>query len=106
MREVYVQMLDDNVDKILEGKKTTTIRSLKQYEQIGVFVGETALTLFKGEKFTITNMGNLNITEAGGKEEMWESECFRSEGPKYSMAINWLEGKGKMYVYRIERILE
>ncbi len=104
MKEVYIQMLEDNIEKIVSGTKTTTIRTHKQYEQIGMFVGETALTVFDGVQFHITNMGHLNIKQAGGKEEMIKSENFRSEGPSFNIVKNWLDGIGKMYVYKIEKI--
>lgn len=99
-------MSDDNIDKILLGKKTTTIRSKRNNEQIGLFVGETAITSFGGRDFLITNKGLLTVKEAGGKEKMIESESFDDNGPKFKQTEDWLNGHGKLYVYEIKKINE
>lgn len=106
MNRVFVPMSEDNIKKILSGEKTTTIRSRRGNEQIGMFVGETSVVSFGGVDFLITNKGSLTIEEAGGKERMLISESFDDEGPKYQQTEDWLNGKGKLYVYEIEKINE
>jgi hypothetical protein len=104
MNKVFIPMSPDNVEKILSGKKTTTIRSQRASTKIGLFVGESGITEFGGREFIITNRGPLTIEEAGGKEKMWESESFGENGPMYQQTINWLNGKGTMYVYEIKNV--
>lgn len=50
MKVVNVQMQDDNVKKILYGEKTTTIRSERQFIEIGLNIGETGITNFSAER--------------------------------------------------------
>lgn len=104
MNRVFVPMSEDNIKKILSGEKTTTIRSKRSNEQIGMFIGETSVVSFSGVDFLITNKGFLTVEEAGGKEKMLISESFGNDGPKYKQTEDWLEGKGKLYVYEIEKI--
>lgn len=104
MNRVFIPMSDDNIDKILLGKKTTTIRSKRAADQIGMFLNETAVTSFGGVDFLITNKGLLTIGEAGGKDKILESECFGDNGPKFKQTENWLNGKGKLYVYEIKKV--
>jgi len=105
MNKVFIPMSSDNVIKLLSGDKTTTIRSKKNSEQIGMFTGETAVTRFNGVDFFVSNKGLLTIEEAGGKEKMLLSESFGESGPKFKQTINWLNGIGKLYVYTFEKII-
>lgn len=106
MNRVFIAMSSDNIDKILSGKKTTTVRSQRASEQIGMFVNEKAITSFGGRDFLITNKGLLTVEEAGGKEKMIESESFGDNGPKFKQTEDWLNGHGKLYVYEIKKIDE
>jgi hypothetical protein len=99
MNRVFVPMSTDNIDKILSGDKTTTIRSKRVSEQIGMFVGETSVTSFRGVEVLIHNRGLLTVDEAGGKETIVKSECFGEEGPKFKQTVDWLNGVGRLYVY-------
>lgn len=105
MNRVFIPMAEDNVGKILSGEKTTTVRSKRGGEQIGMFVGETSITSFNKVDFFITNNGLLTIDEAGGKESILKSECFGESGPKYKQTRDWLNGKGKLYVYSIKSVI-
>lgn len=104
MNKVFIPMSSDNIEKILSGKKTTTIRSKRTNEQIGMFVNETAVTTFSGVDFLITNKGLLTVDEAGGKDKMIESECFGDNGPLFKQTEDWLNGKSKLYVYELKKI--
>jgi hypothetical protein len=106
MNRVFIPMSADNIQKILLGKKTTTIRSKRANEQIGMFIGETSVTNFGGTDFLVTNKGLLSIEEAGGKEKMLRTECFGDMGPIYKQTKDWLDGKGKLYVYEIKELDE
>jgi hypothetical protein len=104
MNRVFIAMSSDNIDKILSGKKTTTVRSQRASEQIGMFVNEEAITSFNGVDFLVKNKGFLTIEEAGGKDKIFESECFGDDGPQFKQTQNWLNGKGKLCVYEIKKI--
>lgn len=106
MNRVFIPMSTDNTQKILTGEKTTTTRSKKANEQIGMFVDETCVTSFNGTDFFITNRGLLNIEEAGGKDKMLVSEAFGEEGPMFKQTKEWLDGIGKLYVYDIKKLDE
>lgn len=96
-----IQMQPDNVAKIINGIKTTTTRSESQAKQINIPIGKTAVVNIGGKDFLVTNRGLLNIEEAGGREAMEKSENFENNTPKYQQTKNWLNGKGKLYVYDI-----
>lgn len=96
-----IQMQPDNVAKILAGTKTTTTRSESQAKKINIPVGKTAIVNIGGEDFLVTNRGLLTIQEAGGRESIEKSEDFENNTPKYQQTKEWLNGKGKLYVYDI-----
>jgi hypothetical protein len=91
-----------NIEKIKAGTKTTTTRSESQSKQINIPVGESAIVNFGGQDFEVTNRGQLTIEEAGGKEAMIKSEGVQSEEEfMYQQTKDWVNGKGKLYVYDI-----
>jgi hypothetical protein len=45
----------------------------------------------------------LTIEEAGGREAIEKSENFENNTPKYQQTKDWLNGKGKLYVYDISK---
>lgn len=97
----FIPMTPKNVEKILNGEKTTTIRSERAARAIGIDSGKTVVALFAKKPFLVTNRGLLTVQQAGGKETMWESEGFSPEGPMFKQTREWLNGKGKLYVYDI-----
>jgi len=100
--EVTMQMQPANIEKIKAGTKTTTTRSESQSKQINIPVGESAIVNFGGQDFEVTNRGQLTIEEAGGKEAMIKSEGVQSEEEfMYQQTKDWVNGKGKLYVYDI-----
>jgi hypothetical protein len=96
-----MQMQPQNVAKILNGTKTTTIReSIAKGGNINV--GETKIVNFGGKDFNVTNRGQLTINEAGGLETMLNSEGLSNINDfMYQQSKNWANGQGKMYVYDI-----
>ncbi len=101
-----IQMQPQNVEKILNGTKTTTIR-----ESIpkggNITVGETKIVNFGGKDFYVTNRGHLTIQEAGGLEKMLKSEGLSSiDDFMYNKSKNWAKGNGKMYVFDIKENFE
>lgn len=101
-----MQMQPQNVAKILNGTKTTTIReSIAKGGNINV--GETKIVNFGGKDFNVTNRGQLTINEAGGIETMLNSEGLSNINDfMYQQSKNWANGQGKMYVYDITPIEE
>jgi hypothetical protein len=101
-----MQMQPQNVAKILNGTKTTTIReSIAKGGNINV--GETKIVNFGGKDFNVTNRGQLTINEAGGIEAMLNSEGLSNINDfMYQQSKNWANGQGKMYVYDITPIEE
>jgi hypothetical protein len=99
--QTAVQMQQQNVEKLLNGTKTTTIRA--SIEKGGnIAVGETKVVNFGGKDFNVTNRGYLTIEEAGGKEAMLKSEGVKNESElMYNQSRDWMNGKGSMYVYDI-----
>lgn len=101
MKKVFVSMTDSNIEKILKGVKTSTVRSKRSAEKINLKEDELGECIFKGKKFFIKNMGELTVDEAGGLEFVWETEGFLSDGPMFNQTKKWLTGQGKLYYYRI-----
>ena len=101
--KVTIQMQPANIEKIKAGTKTTTTRSESQAKEINIPVGESAIVNFDGQDFKVTNRGQLTIEEADGKEAMIKSEGVQSEEEFiYQQTKDWVNGKGKLYVYDIE----
>ena len=94
-------MQPDNIKKILNGTKTTTTRSEQQAKEINIPIGETAIVNIGGKNFNVANRGPQSIQEAGGRTQMEKSENFENNTPKYQQTKDWLNGKGKLYVYDI-----
>jgi hypothetical protein len=92
LEEPTMVMQPDNVQKILSGEKTTTLR---------VDNFPSGVYNFGGKDFQVTNRGLLNVEEAGGVEAISKSEAFAETGPKYSTTKDFLAGKRKLYVYDI-----
>ena len=101
MRSVFVPMTDKNIEKILRGDKTSTLRTQKAANKMGLLPNETGYCYFKNKKFYITNKGLLSIDEAGGRDLLWKTEGFGDDGPMFKSTEDWLEGKGKLFVYEI-----
>ena len=101
MERTTMQMQPQNVEKILNGTKTTTIReSIAKGGDIAV--GQTKVINFGGKDFNVTNRGHLTIAEAGGVETMLNSEGLSSvDDFMYQQSKNWANGQGRMYVYDI-----
>jgi hypothetical protein len=99
-----ITMQPQNVEKILNGTKTTTIReSIPKGGNIAV--GETKIVNFGGKDFNVTNRGQLTINEAGGVEAIVKSEGLSSVNDfMYQQSKNWANGQGKMYVFDITPI--
>ena len=104
MKTVFVPMTDKNIQKILNGIKTSTLRSSSAAKKIGLKENETALCFFKGIKHQIKNMGLLTVDEAGGYDHVWITEGFLDQGPMFDSTKKWLKGEGKLYFYTIKKL--
>jgi hypothetical protein len=103
---VTINLQPDNKEKIASGQKTTTIRTQKEFEYIGLPVGATARTTINGLEFNVTNRGLLSIDEVG-KEAILKSEGLASsEDFKFPTSKKWFDGQGKLYVYDFTKIDE
>lgn len=87
-----IKFTKDNVDKILSGVKTSTLRT-QPIENGNYNIG--------GKIFTLTNRGLLSVEEAGGVEAITQSEAFGEAGPKFQHTKDFLAGKRKLYVIDI-----
>lgn len=99
--KLNLNLQPDNVAKILAGTKTTTVRTTKDANFIGLPVGMKAEVMIGKRIFTLYNRGLLTIEEAGGRAKMELSEDFGPNGPKFPSTSKWLDGNGKLYVYDI-----
>jgi hypothetical protein len=96
-------MAKDNMIKILLGQKTTTIRSQREFEKIGLEVGETGIWKLYGNDVYVHNKGLMNIEQAGGKEEILKSEGVKSENDfMYQQSRDFVNGKISLFVYTIK----
>ena len=101
---VNINLQPDNREKIVSGKKTTTIRTEKEFEYIGLPVGSTANTIINGVEFNVTNRGLFSIDEVE-KENILASEGLESpEDFKFPTSKKWFDGKGKLYIYDFQRV--
>ena len=100
-----IQMQTANIEKIKAGKKTTTTRSQREFDNIKIPVGKSATVNFGGQDFTVINRGLLSIAEAGGVKAMLKSEGYATINDLlYQQTKDWMNGKGKLYVYDIKPI--
>lgn len=111
----------DNMRKIIEGKKTSTLRVDREASDIGIPVGQTQKIKIAGKEFNVTNRGKMNINQAGGKTAMAKSEglsttpdennkyIIEADGVKYYAASiqtqSWFNGTGSdLFVYNIQPV--
>jgi hypothetical protein len=107
-----IPMDESNIKKIIKGEKTTTVRTEENAKKINIKEGESKLVEFKDPKtgkmvvYEVTNRGELNIEEAGGKEKMLKSEGFEKVADaKYNFTKDWLRDTTNeltLYVYDIK----
>ena len=97
-----ITMAPANVEKIEQGIKTTTIRSEREGDKIGIPVGQSEVRTIGNKSYQVTNRGLLTIEEAGGREAMLKSEGVATEEDlMYHQSKRWFFGNGKLYVYDI-----
>ena len=99
---IFIPMQPENVEKILSGTKTSTVRSASAAQQIGLKKGQQDYTTWGGKRFLVTCEGEQTIDEAGGYESVWKSEGFGPSGPLFAQTRTWLNGTGKLWVYRFK----
>lgn len=110
----------ENIKKIGEGKKTSTLRADMEADEIGIPVGQTKNIKIGGREFNVTNRGKVNVEQAGGRLAMVMSEGLVTtpdENNKYIVNVNgvnyytaslqtqnWMNGASSLYVYNIQPI--
>ena len=97
---VKIAMGPQNRLDLLEGTKTTTIRSSSQVNVIGLAKGESAIMNLKGEKFVVTYRGMLSIEEAGGAKAMVKSEALPTKATEENQYELKIDGKKYYAKYR------
>lgn len=102
MKEIFIPMKDHNIQLILEGKKTTTLRSDESAKRIGLKPEEIGYVYWEGKPFVVYCRGSQTVAQAGGSHAMWVSEGFNITGkPLFKFTEEWLGGKGQLWVYDI-----
>ena len=104
MKTVFVPMTDKNIQKILDGVKTSTLRKESSAAKIGLNIGESAYCFFNNKKYVIKNIGLLTVDEAGGFDYVWKTEGFLSDGPMFDYTKKWLKGEGKLFFYSLKKV--
>lgn len=96
-----LQMSEANIEKILAGTKTSTVR--KTIEAGGNIAPRTVnIVNFGDRQYAVFNRGYMTVEEAGGKKEMMRTEGVTSESEfMFQQTRDWINGKGAMYVYII-----
>lgn len=103
-KNVYLSFTPDNVQKIILGEKTSTVKGKSQYEKIGLNIGQSGFMKLNNIVFTITCKGLLTITEAGGVEKMLLKEGLETiDQCMFQQTKDWFLGKRKLYVYEIKK---
>jgi len=118
---INVALSNSNIDSIIAGEKTTTIRAESQKNKIGLEKGESAFINLRGNKYLITNRGNLTIEEAGGIEAMIKSEGLsttqtedtpyeilvgkKTYYAKFKQTVDFMNGVSGLHVYDIREAL-
>ncbi len=110
----------ENMRKIAEGKKTSSLRADMEASDIGIPVGQTVKIKIGGREFNVTNRGKMNVEQAGGKLAMVKAEGLVTtpdennkyivdvEGVRYYTAStqtqSWMSGASSLYVYNIQPV--
>lgn len=98
MKNIFIAFTEENLSLLLDGKKTSTLRSDKEYLKIGLQKGE--IGFFRG--FIVEYKGLVHVDEVGGKSEIWRSEAFdftERKKPMFQSTEDFLEGKKKLHLY-------
>ena len=93
-----------NLDLIYQLKKRSTLRSQKEFESIGLKVGQSDILAIKEKKFKVTCIGFVHVSEIGGRDAVWKNEGFEYTKPKFQQTLDFLDGKVKLYYYTIEAL--
>ena len=103
---VNVKFSPENVNKIKIGLKTTTIRGERDFNTIGLNVGEQAVVEVGGVDFVIRNRGKLDINQAGGVKSMLKSEGVKSVDEFiYAQTKLFFNNETDAYIYDIKPAL-
>lgn len=105
VKDINIPFQSDNIQKILNGTKTTTTRSVHAALAIGLQPGETGKIGFGNREFLVKYMGMPTIEQAGGQANILKSEGVNSVNDfKYQQTKDWFNGKGTLALYRITPI--
>ena len=94
-------MYPDNQELVYDGRKTSTLRTDKQNETIGLGKGESGLITIKDKQFTVTYTGLVGVDEVGGRDHVWRTEGFLHTSPKFHSTWMFLLGKRQLHHYTI-----
>ena len=93
-----------NLDLIYQELKTSTLRSEKEYDLIGLKPGEKGLLKIKDKDFEVECIGLISVEEIGGREKVWKSEGFDYTPIKFQQTRDFLAGKRRLFFYSIKRV--
>ena len=99
-----LSMQEDNIAKIENGTKTTTVRTTKQFKAIGLKTGETKIFTIGDNDYYVTNKGQQTVHEAGGLSAVLKSEGVENISDfKFPTTKAWAKGDKdiRLYVYTI-----
>ena len=106
MKTVFVAFTDKNQEKLLAGTKTSTVRSPQEALKIGLKSGDRAIFILNSQKFNISCLGLVHVEEIGGRLSAEKTENFENNKPMFQSTELWLQGKIKLYYYRITKVKE
>jgi hypothetical protein len=105
MRVIEIDFYPDNMRLLCAGLKTTTLRSEKQADKIGMLKGEEGKFYIDDNEFIITYLGQVTVLDLGGYDAVWKSEGFKyTGGPKFKQTEYFLNGTMVLHAYRIKKI--
>ncbi len=103
MKNIELDFYPEYQELIYDGKKTSTLRTDKQNEAVGLEKGESGLITIKDKQFTVTYTGLVGVDEVGGREHVWRTEGFLHLhiSPKFHSTWMFLLGKRQLHHYTI-----
>jgi len=96
-----IKFTPDNIAKIEEGSKTTTLRTGRVNSKTGKPEFKSGIYKIGDKLYGLVSRGYLSVEEAGGVAAITKSENFAESGPKFKHTQDFLDGKRKLFVIDI-----
>lgn len=105
MKTYKIDFYPDNKKLLIQGLKTSTLRSDSQAKKIGMTTGEVGLCYISSKLYKVIYLGKVHINDIGDYDKVWKSEGFdHTNGPKFDQTYKFLNGEIKLHYYIFERI--